>query len=157
VAPPELLEPLAGLALTVVTQHNFLHERGDAYARDVAAGDLPWLYRGRGFLTAGVPLGGGTDAPFGDPDPWRAMRAAVERRSEQGRVLAPEEALTPERALALFTTPAAAPGGLPRRLVPGAPADLCLLDAPWSEVRHDLSSRHVRATWREGEEIWRRE
>ncbi len=150
VAPPDALARLAELPLTVVTQPHFVLERGDAYAVDVAREDRPWLYRCRGFLEAGVALGAGTDAPFGEPDPWLAMRAAVERRSEGGRVLGPAEALTPERALALFTTPAAAPGGPTRRIVVGEPADLCLLDRPWSQARHDLSSDRVAATIRAG-------
>jgi predicted amidohydrolase YtcJ len=156
VAPPEVLARLAELGLSVVTQPHFIRERGDAYAEEVDPADRPWLYRCRGFLEAGVPLGGGTDAPFGHPDPWRAIRAAVERRSEAGRSLGADEALSPERALALFTSPAEAPGAAPRRIAVGCAADLCLLDAPWSSARGDLSSHRVRATFREGEPIWRR-
>lgn len=132
--------------VTVVTQPHFIAERGDAYRADVPARDLPWLYRGRGFLAADIPLGGGTDAPFGNPDPWRAMRAAVHRRTGAGFVLGAEEALTPERALALFTTPAQQPGGAPRKVEAGAPADLCLLNAPWRRIRTRLVAEDVAAT-----------
>jgi predicted amidohydrolase YtcJ len=153
VAPPDALPPLAELGLTVVTQPNFVRERGDAYLADVDARDLPWLYRGRGFLEASVSLGGGTDAPFGEPDPWAAMRAAVDRGTEGGSALGPEEALTPERALALFTSPAAAPGDPQRAIAVEAPADLCLLDRPWSQARSELSSAHVAAAIRDGDLI----
>jgi predicted amidohydrolase YtcJ len=153
VAPPEVAAELARLPLTVVTQPNFVRERGDAYLAEVESRDLPWLYRCRGWLDAGVSLGGGTDAPFGHADPWRAMAAAVDRASESGARLAPEEALSPERALALFTTHPSDPGGPPRAVAEGAAADLCLLDAPWREVRRALSSRHVRASFRAGEVI----
>ncbi len=146
VAPPDGVERLSALGLCVVTQPNFILERGDVYATDVEACDRPWLYRGEGFLDGGVALGGGTDAPFGDPDPWRAMRAAVDRRSRSGRLFEPREALAPERALALFTSPAGAPGGPPRRLIAGAPADMCLLDRPWGDARKKLSSQAVRTT-----------
>jgi predicted amidohydrolase YtcJ len=156
VAPPDAIALLAKLPLTVVTQPGFVRERGDAYLTDVDPEDRPWLYRGRGFLEASVPLGGATDAPFGDPDPWRAMRAAVERRTEAGVALGPEEALTPERALALFTSPPSAPGAPPRRVAEGAPADLCLLDRPWSRARRDLSSACVAATLCDGSAIWQR-
>jgi len=156
VTPPDLMELLVGLPVTVVTQPNFIGERGDAYLEQVDAMELPWLYRGRGFLDAGVALGGGTDAPFGDADPWRAMAAAVERRSASGRILGAGEALTPERALALFTTPADDPGGVPRAVEVGASADLCLLDRPWSEARTQLSRDHVVATVCRGRVVWRR-
>jgi predicted amidohydrolase YtcJ len=156
VAPPDALPPLAELGLTVVTQPNFVFERGDAYLVDVEPRDRPYLYRGRGFLDASVPLGGGTDAPFGDPDPWKAMRAAVDRRTEAGAALGPEEALTPERALALFTSPASAPGGPPRPIDVGTPADLCLLDRPWSKARSKLSSELVAAAIRGDSILWQR-
>lgn len=153
VAPPDVVELLSELPVTVVTQPNFIHERGDAYLEDVDAGERPWLYRCRGWLEAGIPLGAGTDAPFGDPDPWNAMRAAVERSTRRGRVMGEQEALAPERALALFTTPSDAPGGAPRRVEVGALADLCLLTRPWSEARRDLSSRQVRITFCEGRRV----
>ena len=155
VTPPELMARIAELGLTVVTQPGFIRERGDAYAVEVEARDRPWLYRGRGFLEAGVPLAAATDAPFGHPDPWRAMQAAVERCSAGGVSLGPDEALTPERALALFTTPAQDPGGAPRRVAVGERADLCLLDRPWSAARENLSSEHVAATLCDGALIWR--
>jgi predicted amidohydrolase YtcJ len=153
VAPPDVVALLRDLPVTIVTQPNFIRERGDAYARDVDAADRPWLYRCAAWLEAGVPLGGGTDAPFGDPDPWKAMRSAVERETSDGRVMGASEALAPERALALFTTPWDAPGAAPRRIAVGEPADLCLLDAGWSLARRDLSSRRVRATIRAGRRI----
>ncbi len=155
VTPPDAMRLLAALPVAVVTQPNFLRERGDAYAVEVDEPDRPWLYRGRGFLEAGVALCGGTDAPFGDPDPWAAMRAAVERRTDSGLCLGPEEQLSPEEALALFTSSPEAPGGVPRAVQPEGPADLCLLDRPWSDARRELSSEHVAATIRDGSLIWR--
>ena len=157
VLPPELLELVAALPLRVVTQPNFVYERGDAYLTDVEPADRPWLYRARGLCAAGVPLAAGTDAPFGAPDPWAAMRAAVERRTADGQNLGLEESVTPEQALALFSSPAHAPGSAPLPLAPGQAADLCLLDRPWSEARSMLSSLCVRATWRAGEPIWERD
>jgi len=157
IAPPEVVAMLRALPVAVVTQPNFVRERGDVYAREVDARDREWLYRCRGFVDAGVPLGGGTDAPFGDPDPWLAMRAAVDRRTVHGLVLGSGESLTPERALALFTTSAESPGGAPRRIEVGAVADLCLLDRPWSRARTRLSSECVAATLRDGRVISRRE
>jgi len=155
IAPPEAVESARRLALTVVTQPNFVAERGDAYLRNVEASDQAYLYRLGGWLDAGVALGGGTDAPFGLPDPWRAMRAAVERRAPSGELLGASEAISPERALALFTTRPGAPGGRPRELRVGARADLCLLDVPWSEARQQLDCERIAATFCGGRLIWR--
>ncbi len=153
VTSPELLEAISTSGLRIVTQPQLIAERGDQYLTDVEPAEQPWLYRCGGFLAAGVPLAGGSDAPFGRPDPWFAMRSAVERRTASGTVMAAAEALSPEQALALFLSPPATPGFARSALVPGATADLCLLDAPWSEVRSDLDSRHIRLTWRAGELI----
>ena len=137
-----LLHKVSGRArhVTVVTQPNFIAERGDQYLRDVPAKDHDNLYRCRGFLDAGLPLGGGTDAPFGDPDPWAAMQAAVERRTPDGQVIGVDEKLTPEEAVALFLTPLDNPGGPARRLEVGMPADLCLLTRPWNSARSALAA-----------------
>jgi len=153
VAPPELVEDIARLRIAVVTQPGFVFERGDAYLRDVEPRDLPWLYRCAGLDAAGVALAGATDAPYGEPDPWAAMRAAVDRRTRAGHSLGEREALSPERALALFTTRPDAPGGAPRRIQVGARADLVLLDRPWSRARDALSPSHVAATFQNGRRI----
>jgi predicted amidohydrolase YtcJ len=156
VMPPPVADWIAQLGITVVTQPGFIQERGDDYVRDVEAADQPWLYRCRGALAAGIALGGSTDAPYGSADPWRAMQAAVSRRTRGGSVIGAAESLTPERALALFTTPPDHPGGLPRRATAGATADLCLLDRPWSRAREELASTMVVATLRAGRVIWKR-
>ena len=146
VADAAAMDLLVRAGATVVTQPNFVAERGDRYLADVPAGDHAHLYRGKGFLAAGIPLGGGTDAPFGEADPWLAIRAAVHRRTASGQVLGADEALSPERALALFTTRPDDPGGTPRRVGVGEAADLCLLDRPWPRARDSLSSEMVMAT-----------
>ena len=133
-------------SVTVVTQPNFIAERGDQYRADVPVSDHDHLYRCRGFLDAGIPLGGGTDAPFGEADPWAAMRAAVNRQTRRGQVIGANESLEPEQALALFTTPLSSPGGDPRRIAAGESAELCLLHRPWTDVRRTLDRADVRAT-----------
>jgi predicted amidohydrolase YtcJ len=150
VVPPELRRLLASLGLVVVTQPNFVAERGDRYLAEVDADDQPHLYPCRSLLDAGIGVGGGTDAPFGDPDPWLAIRAAVERRTAGGAPLGLREAVSPERALALFLTPPDDPGGEVRRVRPGAPADLCLLDASLSQVLEEPSSDRVVLTLHAG-------
>jgi predicted amidohydrolase YtcJ len=154
VAPPEVVDRLVSLPVTVVTQPGFVGEHGDRYRREVEARDQRWLYRLRAWIRAGVPVAGSTDAPFGDADPWLAMRAAVTRRTAGGAVLGCQERLCPEEALALFLAPLERPGGRPRRVEVGAPADLCLLEVPWGDARHHLDRRLVRATAAGGRLVW---
>lgn len=155
VTPPELMSQIKALGLLVVTQPNFVSERGDQYLNDVAAREVPWLYRCRSLIDAGIDLAGGTDAPFGHPDPWLAVKAAVNRKSKDGRVLNLAEALSPEQALELFLGCPYTPTRV-REVVVGAQADLCLLDQKWIQARESLSSGMVRATWCNGELIYNR-
>jgi predicted amidohydrolase YtcJ len=154
ITPPYMLTMMAELGLTVVTQPNFVAERGDAYLRDVETLDRRWLYRLRGFLDGGVALAGGTDAPFGSADPWRAMAAAVERRSSGGASIGPEEALMPEQALGLFLSAPRSPGGIARTIMPGADADLCLLRQSWRDARSNLADASVALTIKSGAIVW---
>jgi predicted amidohydrolase YtcJ len=98
-----------------------------------------------------VPVAFGTDAPFGDADPWKAIAAAVHRRTQSGATVLPDEGVDAHTALALFLSSARAPGGPTRTVEPGAPADLMLLDAPLAEALAEPSSERVRMTLRSGE------
>ena len=155
VAPPDVVELLRPLAVTVVTQPGFIGEHGDRYRQEVDQADRRWLYRLRAWDVAGVPVAGSTDAPFGPPDPWRAVADAVSRRTALGAVIGADERLTPERALALFLGHPDNPGGPARTVSTGSPADLCLLALPWSRARTQLSSQLVRATIKGGRVLYR--
>jgi predicted amidohydrolase YtcJ len=154
--PREVLPLLREVGVRVVTQPAFIHERGDRYLLDIPAARHGDLYRCRELLAHDIPVGGSTDAPYGSPDPWSAMRAAVKRESRSGRLVGATEQVTPEVALGLFTGAASDPGGASRRVAVGAPADLCLLNRPWEEARRRLCSEDVRATLRAGDLIYYR-
>ncbi len=149
VTPETLLDTIKKLGVTVVTQPNFVTERGDQYLEEVPASQHESLYRLNSFKDHNIPLAGGTDAPFGDANPWGAMAAAVSRTTNKGACLNPSECLTAEQALELFV---GAPGepARPRRIAPGQPADLCLLTRPWSGLKPNLAQSEVRATWVDG-------
>lgn len=154
VIPPELDADLLALGATVVTQPSFLTDRGDSYLADVEPDDRPHLYRCATLLDAGIPVAASSDGPHATLDPWAGMRAAVERRTASGQAIGTDEAVVPRRALDLYLGPHRSPGGPPRRVVPGAPADLCLLDEPLDAVVTDLGAHHVRATVVAGAPVW---
>ena len=154
VVPPELAAAIADLGLTVVTQPSFIRDRGDRYLRDVDPEDRPHLYPCGRLQAGGIAVAGSTDAPFGDPDPWRAIASAVDRRTRAGAVLGPEEGVSPRRALELFLGAPDRPGGPPRGVAPGARADLCLLDAPLADVLAAPSADRVAATVIGGSVVW---
>jgi len=143
--PQEAVAEIARLGLAVVTNPGFVLQRGDQYRSDVEPADRAHLYRARSLLEAGIPVAAGTDAPFGPADPWMALRAAVDRRSADGRSLGPEEAVEAQTAVGLFL---ADPLNLrrPRRIEVGGPADLFVLSCPLTEAITTGSGEAVTAT-----------
>ena len=150
VADDEALAWIKKLDLTIVTQPHFITERATAYLKEVETNEYSNLWRLHSFLDAGIRLAAGSDAPFGGLNPWKAMASAVKRPKKLG----PNEAISPEEALQLYTKPLADAGGKTRRITPGCPADLCLLDRPWSAARQNLANIKVRATWVGGKIVY---
>ena len=146
VAPLDLVAGLVRHGLTVVTQPSFVALRGDQYLADVDADDLGHLWRCGTLLTAGVRVAASSDAPFGDPDPWRGIAAARDRVAPSGTVIGPAERIAARRALDLYLAPLDDPAGAPRRVAPGVPADLCLLALPLDHALRDPAATTVAAT-----------
>lgn len=127
VVPDDRLADLAALGITVVTQPNFIAERGADYLAEIAPDRYHELWRLASLRDNGIAVALSTDAPFGDGDPWAAMRAAVHRTTPGGLVLGPAERVTARAALAMFTGRPDRPA-TPRTVSPGEPGDLCVLD-----------------------------
>nr|WP_087574855.1 amidohydrolase family protein [Sphingomonas sp. CDS-1] len=150
VIPREAIPVLKALRLTVVTQPAFIDSRGDRYLRTVDPEDQPDLYRCASLMAAGVPVAGSSDGPYGDLDPWLAMRTAMSRRTQSGAALLKQERISAASALNLYLAPPQAAGGAPRRLTLGQPGDLCVLvpDGEGDLARPDR--RNVAATIMDG-------
>jgi predicted amidohydrolase YtcJ len=151
VVPAELSPLMARGGLTaagiaVVTQPGFIAERGDEYLHDVDPDDLRCLYPYASLLDAGVVVAPSSDAPFGNPDPWRVLAAAATRRTESGQPLGLSERVATRTALAGYLSPPGDPGGPPRQIRPGDPADLCLLAVPLEEALRSPSAEFVTLT-----------
>lgn len=133
------------LDLIVVTQPNFIAERIAAYKMDVPKHEHENLWRLKSFAQAGLKLAAGSDAPFGDANPWAAMAAAMSRPKGFET-----EAISAQAALALYLKPSADAGAKPRQISVGMTADLCLLDRNWQAAQVNLAQVNVAATWIDG-------
>jgi len=145
VVPSDCLKDLADLGITVVTQPNFVAERGEQYLAEVPADEHDQLWRVASLLDAGVPVALSTDMPFGDGDPWAAMRAAVHRRTPSGAVLGGSECVSARTALTMFLGRPDQPARL-RTLEVGQPADLCVLSVSPEAALAELDAAMVAAT-----------
>jgi predicted amidohydrolase YtcJ len=119
-------ERIAALGAWVVTNPGFVHFRGPKYAAD--PGLVPFLYRARSLLNAGIPLAAATDAPVTAARPLVAIAAAASRLSIDGDELAPAEKIPLNTACDLFTRSAARLSRLAAgEILPGRLADLIVL------------------------------
>jgi predicted amidohydrolase YtcJ len=156
VVPQDNLADLAGLAklgLTVVTQPNFVAERGDQYLADVPAAEHGQLWRVASLLNAMVPVALSTDMPFGHGDPWTAMRAAVYRTTPSGAVLNAGECVSALTALTMFLGWPDEPRRA-RSVEIGQPGDLCVLSEPPATALAELDAGMVAATIIGGELVY---
>jgi predicted amidohydrolase YtcJ len=128
--PPALMERIKKLELVIVTQPPFIYYNGERYLATVPESQLPWLYRIKSPLEAGIVVAGSSDTPVVPADPLVGIYAAVTRRAESGQVLLPEEGITAEQALALYTVNAAYTSfeeKVKGSLAPGRLADMVVL------------------------------
>ena len=146
VAPREAIDKMRRLDIAVVTQPSFIPRRGDDYIARAASADVDDLWRYASLLAAHVRVGCSSDAPYGDADPWQSIFAARERTTPSGVVLGVTERVSSEVALEGFLSRADDPGGVPRRVAVGMPADLVLLDCALAEMLDTPNHNHVRAT-----------
>jgi predicted amidohydrolase YtcJ len=129
--PPEVLAQVAASGALVVTNPGFIYSSGHRYSAEVPEEDQPGLYRVGGLKRAGVILGFGSDAPVIDPNPMLGIYSAVTRKSQDGSVVAPAEAVGLIDALEMHTFGSAFAGGLETELGvirAGHLADIVLLD-----------------------------
>jgi predicted amidohydrolase YtcJ len=112
---------------------------GDRLGEERLAGAYAW----QALLDTGARLAGGSDFPVEPPNPFYGLHAAVTRQDREGeppRGWRPDEALTREQALSLFTEDAAYAGHAEERigrLAPGYAADYILVSDDYFTVPPD--------------------
>jgi predicted amidohydrolase YtcJ len=119
---------IADLGAAVVTQPYFMTLPAIAQAPSIPGIGYQPL---RSMLQAGVCVAGSSDFPVTDFDPMLGIRAAQERKTRLGEVRDPDERLSEDEAIRLYTRNAAQAAGCLDRcgtLDIGKRADLMVLD-----------------------------
>ena len=151
--PPAVLSVLDAVRPALVVQPGFVWSDSWLSSR-LGPERSRWAYAFRTLADRGHLVVGSSDAPYDPPDPWRGLRAAVERRDLFGRSANPDprEALAPEEAVRLYG--AAAGRALWEAtlgtLEVGAPADLVVLEARSLAQAIRAGASVVRETWVDG-------
>jgi hypothetical protein len=142
--PPVLLDRIAHSGVVAVVQPQF--RISDSWVPErLGAERAQWTYRFRSLLDAGVPLAGSSDGPVEPVDPWAGCAAAV----REGGGSVPGEAVTPEEALAMYTTGGGRALSDPNRgrLRVGGPADFVRLRAATPFPAFGARRSPVAETW----------
>jgi len=158
VLDPVLIQRIAERNLVVVTQPRFLFEQGDGFLASCGPERIRRVYPFRSLLESGVRVAGSSDCPVVSHEPLLGIRDAVMRRTEAGEVLAPDERLTSEQALRMFTIEAARASFEEDRkgsIRPGKLADMVVLDRdPLSVEPEQIGNIRVRMTLLDGEVVY---
>jgi predicted amidohydrolase YtcJ len=156
--PPELLERLVKLKAAVVTQPPFLYSSGERYIATVPPERQRWLYRIKSFLDAGLTVAGSSDSPIAPDNPLLGICAAVTRKAETGQEVLPEEAISAEQALAMYTINAAYASfeeDIKGAIAPGELADMVILSAdPLKAPPELIKDIKVEMTILDGRVVW---
>lgn len=99
----EQVRRAASLGIIPVPQGRFITEFGDGMASALGADRALGCYRMRSLLEAGMTVPGSSDAPIADGAPLAGIHDMVNRRTAEGKVLNPAEALTPRQAITAYT------------------------------------------------------
>jgi predicted amidohydrolase YtcJ len=156
--PPELLKRLRKLGAMVVTQPPFLYYSGERYLATLPTDRQRWLYRIKSFIDAGLVVAASSDSPVASDNPLVGIYAAVTRRAESGQELLPEEAISAQQALAMYTVNAAYASfeeGVKGSIAEGKLADMVVLSAdPVKSPPEQLKDIRVEMTIIDGRVVW---
>lgn len=103
IVSPEIIRRIARMGVIPSGQPPFIAEFGDGFLEHLSPERARYTYPLRSFLDAGVPLAGGSDSPVSSYQPLIGIQAAVTEKTSGGQDFAPEEKLTVEEALRIYT------------------------------------------------------
>lgn len=142
VCSDDAADRIAELGVVVITQPGIWSARGSEMTARIDPSERHLLWRYGTLLDRGVRVAVSSDAPYGSGDPWNTIRAAATRDGP--------DRVAPDVALRSLLADPLDPGGPPRTVRRGAPADLLLLDCPLATALARLEANgagSVRAVW----------
>ncbi len=134
---PDLLRRAVRMNIGVSTQPAMIKVLGDGWLEAFGTKGVKQLYPLKSMLQAGIKVGGSSDCPVVSHDPRLGLQGALMRRTAAGHPFGPQEALTMDQALRMYTQGSAYLNGEDRScgtLELGKQADFTVLEADPREV-----------------------
>jgi predicted amidohydrolase YtcJ len=146
------------MQIIAVPQPNFIDELGDSYIRNFTPEQLACAYPGRSWFDRGIVAVGSSDVPVVDCDVLRNMRSAVTRLTRTGQRMGPEQGVTIDEAIRMFTINGAYASfaeGAKGSITPGKLADLVVLSGdPRTIPAEELPALSVEMTVLDGRVVF---
>jgi predicted amidohydrolase YtcJ len=119
------------MGLLAIPQPSFIYYLGDSYIENFTPEQLALSYPGRAWIEHGIVAAGSSDVPVVSADPFVNLRSVVTRLTQDGQRMGPEQGVTIDEAIRMFTLNGAYASFEERTkgsITPGKLADLVVLD-----------------------------
>jgi predicted amidohydrolase YtcJ len=138
VVTPAILDKVKELGVVLVL-HSYIYEHGDKMQ---VYGEKRWgmMHPNRSALELGVPVAGSSDSPVSAADPLLRIQSMVTRRTAEGKVYGPEQKVSVEQAIRIWTLGGAYASfedDIKGSIEPGKLADFVILSADPTKVPPD--------------------
>jgi predicted amidohydrolase YtcJ len=131
ICTPEHLERMRRLGVLAIPQPSFIYFLGDSYIENFTERQLALSYPGRAWIDHGIIAAGSSDVPVVSADPFINLRSAVTRLTQDGQKMGPEQGVTVDEAIRMFTINGAYASfeeAIKGSITPGKLADFAVLD-----------------------------
>ena len=155
---PEHLARMRRLGVIAIPQPSFIYYLGDSYIENFTPEQLSLSYPGRSWFDHGIVAAGSSDVPVVSADPFVNLRSAVTRLTQDGQKMGPEQGVTIDEAIRMFTINGAYASFEERikgSITPGKLADLVVLDRdPRTVAPEQLHTLRTEMTVIEGKVVF---
>ncbi len=138
--PPKSLKRIKELGVTPSSSIGYMYGLGDQYAENFGPDRARWLHPHKTMQEMGIIAGGNSDCPVTFYGPFVQIYEAVTRKTNSGKIISPEECITPMEAIGVYTWNGAYLSKDEEKLgslEPGKLADLIVLDRDILSVPHN--------------------
>ena len=136
----ELLERIKRLNIVPICNPIFLYEFGDGYLTNYGKERAFKMFTAKSFLDRGIIAAGASDCPITFSAPLMGMHLAVNRETQGGNVINPDERINSMEALRMFTyngAYASREEDIKGSLEVGKLADMVILDSDYAKTAPD--------------------